>query len=212
MSLCFRTKKIWYEGLVLTAFEEKTAITIPSLCYIQGGVTHYVPLILPNGECYNKEHTVKYSYEPATYSDHKRTICVIYKGKQYVVPNVSQNLKNIPRGSYYGEMAFRTFSNFIAYNSFRVLKKSVRIKHNYITKEFPAGTAVWLTYAYGGKTINLTFTQNKSSMPQTEPHESPPKEWWYPKLNTAPSIQLHNGFRDVWSSEDFMLYEDIIFV
>lgn len=212
MSLYFRTKKIFYEGLAIRAFEEKTAITSPSLCYIQGGVTHYVPLILPNGECYNKENTVKYYYDPDPYVRGRRTICVIYKGKQYVVPNVSAEVSNIPSGTYIGESAFRIFSNFISYNNFRVLKKSATIEHNGITKTFPAGTAVWLTYAYSGNTINLTFTQNKNSMPQTEPHGSKFKEWWYPEYNTAPSIQLHNGFTRTWGWNSFTLKNGVLFI
>lgn len=208
MSLYFKTIETHFNNSISVAYEEDTAITTPSLCYRQGNDTHYVPLILPNGECFNKKRTVRYYYNPHS----ENTIHVRYKGKEYVVPNIKADISNIPSGTYVGQSAFQLFYNFISYNNFRVLKRSATIEHYGITKTFPAGTAVWLTYAYGGDTINLTFTQNKNSMPETEPMGSNFKEWWYPECNTAPSIQLHNGFTKVWSGNSFTLKDGVLFI
>lgn len=209
MSLCFSYfSYVMHRAIPQYVFEEETAITSPSLCYRQGGVTHYVPLVLPSGECYDKEHFFRYSYA-AIFGD---TIHVIYKGKEYVVPNNRTAIFSIPAGTYVGESAFRLFNQFIPLNSFRILKRRATIEHVGVTRTFPAGTAVWLTYAYGGETVNLTFTQNKNSMPQRDPQSSSEKEWWLPSDNSNPTIVLHNLPSSEWSELYFSLKNGVLFI
>ena len=211
MSFCFRyfAYRIFPQRFVTKyVYEDNTAITNPSLCYRLGGVTHYVPLILPSDECYDKEHFFRYSYA-ALFGD---TIHVIYKGKEYVVPNNRTAIFSIPAGTYVGESAFRLFNQFIPLNSFRILKRRATIEHVGATRIFPAGTAVWLTYAYGGETVNLTFTQNKNSMPQRDPQSSSEKEWWLPSDNSNPTIVLHNLPSSEWSELYFSLKNGVLFI
>lgn len=209
MSLCFSYfSYVMHRAIPQYVFEEETAITSPSLCYRQGGVTHYVPLVLPSGECYDKEHFFRYYHKP----DGSLAIHVIYKGKEYVVPNFKSAIFSIPAGTYVGESAFRLFNQFIPKNSFRILKRSATIIHVGITRTFPAGTAVWLTYAYGGKVINLTFTQNKNSMPQKNPEPYSEKEWWTPIYNSNPTIVLRNFPGSNWSKLSFSLINGVLFI
>lgn len=209
MSLCFSYfSYVMHRAIPQSVFEEKTAITSPSLCYRQGGVTHYVPLVLPSGECYDKEHFFRYYHKP----DGSLAIHVIYKGKEYVVPNFKSAIFSIPAGTYVGESAFRLFNQFIPCNSFRILKRSAAITHVGMTRIFPAGTAVWLTYAYAGCTVNLTFTQNKHSMPQKDPSNGSEKEWWLPSYNSNPTIVLHNLPRSEWSELSFNLINGVLFI
>lgn len=211
MGFCFRYFTFTYipQGITGYAYEGNTAITSPSLCYRLGGVTHYVPLILPNDECYDKEHFFRYSYKAYAGS----TIRVIFKSKEYVVPNLKTDIFSIPAGTYMGESAFRLFNQFIPCNGFRILKRRATIEHVGVIKTFPAGTAVWLTYAYAGCTVNLTFTQNKHSMPQTDPqYNNFEKEWWKPSCDSSPTIVLHNLPSSEWSKLYFRLKDGVLFI
>ena len=180
--------------------------TKPALCIVHGNKTRHIPLILPDGVCYSYDEGIKFSYSSAIPAIH-----VIYNGRHYIVPNRETDNHSIPKGTYVGRSAYDIFRNFIGKNRYRVLKNSVTIVHRGVTKTFGAGTAVWLTYAYAGKTVNLTFTHNKSYMSESEPGYDNSKEWWLEHAWSCPTIQLHNGFDDAWSTFPFLLKNGINF-
>ena len=180
--------------------------TKPALHILYDGKVQHFPLILPDGLCYTYDEAKRFSYSPAIPAIH-----VIYNRRHYVVPNREADNHAIPKGMYIGQSAYNLFEDFIGRNKYRVLKNSVTIVHCGVTKTFSAGTAVWLTHSYNGRTINLTFSQNKSYMAFTEPGYSTSKEWWQPGMNTSPTIQLHDVFRNVWSEFPFYLKNGINF-
>ena len=78
MGLYFRCN-----GAAIRLIEDEGVVTSPALHYRQGNRTHHIPLIPPDGACYNAAQTVKYAYSAGAGS----TIHVIYHGSHYVVPN-----------------------------------------------------------------------------------------------------------------------------
>ena len=203
MSLYFRRN-----GAAIRLIEDEGVITSPALHYRQGNRTHHIPLIPPDGACYNAAQTVRYAYSASA----DRTLHVIYHGRRYVVPNTITPLIDIPAGTYAGYTAYGIFKNFISPNAYRVLKNKVTVSHRGIAKTFDAGTAVWLTHAYGGETINLTFTQQRSAMPRAEPGYNGNKEWWTDSARNAPTIQLHIRASHWWSGITFTISHGVKFL
>ena len=208
MGLKFRSRK--FGGYLLTELPESSnPITHPSLCYRHGGTTHYLPLVSPGGSCLSNDGTTMLYHEAR-----RRTLHVMYRGKHYVVPNDDVSLIDIPAGTYAGYAAFNIFRNFIPLNSFRGLKNTVTVTHCGIRKIFPKGTVVWLTYAYGGNAVNITFSGIKSGMPQAEPGYSSQKQWWKDGgfgASDNPTIQFRDSFRNIWSDIPFTLEQGVVF-
>ena len=189
--------------------EDAAALTTPALHYVQGGRVHHIPPSLPDSPCYNKERTIKYFYSASS----GLTLHAMYRGRHYVVSNAVSAMShaaNIPAGTYAGEAAYLMFQQFISPNSYRVLSEFVTISHCGYTRHFSKGTAVWLTYAYGGACINLTFTQIKTRISQADIGYSHDKQDWYG--DTAPTIQLHSFHQWKWSEHPFTVYGGIKFL
>lgn len=208
MGLKFRSRK--FGGYLSTELPESSSpITHPSLCYRHDGFTHYLPLVPPCGSCLSNDGTTMLYHEAR-----RRTLHVMYRGKHYVVPNDDVSLIDIPAGTYAGYAAFNIFRNFIPLNSFRVLKNTVTVTHCGIRRIFPKGTVVWLTYAYGGNAVNITFSDIKSGMPQAEPGYSSQKQWWKDGgfgASDNPTIQFRDSFRNIWSDIPFTLEQGVVF-
>ena len=130
MSLYFRCN-----GLAVRLIEDEGVITSPALHYRQGNRTHRIPLIPPDGACYNATQTVKYAYSASA----GRTLHVIYHGSRYVVPNTIRPLTDIPAGTYAGYTAYGIFKNFISPNAYRVLKNKITVSHRESPKHSTRG-------------------------------------------------------------------------
>ena len=85
MSLYFRRNRA-----AIRLIEDEGVVTSPALHYRQGNRTHHIPLIPPDGACYNAAQTVKYAYSAGAGG----ALHVIYHGSRYVVPNANRVLKN----------------------------------------------------------------------------------------------------------------------
>lgn len=142
-----------------TPFNSTTRYTTPSICYSKNGTINYIPLITPTGSVDIDGYRYSYDSSDPIYN---KTIHCIYNGIEYVVPNKSEQLINydFPAGTYVGQYAYRSIGSAISNNSYRTLKYDVTITHQGTTRTWPAGTRMYMTYAYSGNCINYVFIKS----------------------------------------------------
>lgn len=99
-----------------TPFNSTTRYTTPSICYSKNGTINYIPLITTTG--YVDIDGYRYSYDSSD-PIYNKTLHCIYNGVEYVVPNKSEQLIDIPAGTYTPSAFESLISTFIGRNTKR---------------------------------------------------------------------------------------------
>ena len=144
MNICI---KVNGEKHTLPSFSIKPTPLV--LAFRGEGKTFYTPLIQPTESFTTEEGAISYSYTP-----NKKTVCVLYKGKVYKVPNTSVRNFHIPVGSYNNQQAFKVFNRFIKVPGFKKVARATKVKYRRQEPyQIPVGTLVYLLKTTSGFSI-----------------------------------------------------------
>lgn len=107
-----------------TPFNSTTRYTTPSICYSKNGTVSYIPLIKPNGNITIGDKS--YYYDSSDNITNK-TIHCYYNNEEYVVPNKSSDLDDIPIGTYSPSNFKTLIESFISSNGSRTCKNAFAV-------------------------------------------------------------------------------------